>query len=117
MWSILFGALSSVAFLANASAAETGVSKIECVDARGGVTTILEINFKTRLVRFWTKFDNHTDGPFGPSSASISPKKVTWKMIKTVGSVQSRTTYTLDLKKRTLSVIPGAVNSPCRATS
>ena len=117
MLRILFGALSSVALLANASAVETGVSKIQCVAAQGGVTTILEINFKTRLVRFWTKFDTHTDGPFGPVSASIGLKKVTWKMIKTVGSVQSRMTYTLDLKKRTLSVIPGAVNSPCIATS
>jgi hypothetical protein len=116
---ILLRAIVSGAFLGNASAAETGVSKIECAAAQGGVTTLLEINFKTRLVRTWTKFDTHTDGPLGPSSAFISPKKekVTWKIIRTVGSKQSRTTYTLDLKKRTLSVVPGAANIPCIATS
>jgi hypothetical protein len=113
---ILFGALFSVAFLATA-AAQTGVSNIECVAAQTGVTTVLEINFKTRLVRTWTKFDNHTDGPFGPSSATISAKKITWQIIKSVGSALSSTTYTLDLKKRTLSVVPGAVNTPCIATS
>ena len=121
---VFISAVFSAAMLLNASA-QTRVSKIECVAPQAGVTIVLEINFKTKLVRTWTKSDTHTDGPIGPSSASITRQKIVWKIIRTVGSAMSRTTYTLDLKKRTLTVVdsgPGAdkllhTNVPCTATS
>ena len=126
MTRIFYGALISIALVANASAqtsksknapAQTGKSKIEC-GAPGG-TTIVEIDYGTKLVRTWTKSDTSTNVPFGTSSAKIARDKITWLVVKSVGSASSRTTYTLDRKNRTLSVVTDKgqrLETPCTAS-
>lgn len=108
MMRILYSALIGIALLANASA-QTGKSKIEC--AGSGITTIVEIDFDSRLVRV-----RENNGPSRRSSAKITKDKITWLVVKSVGSASSRTVYTLDRKSRTLSVVPGngkRLDSPC----
>ena len=125
MMRIFYGALISIALAANASAqtsksknapAQTGKSKIEC--AAPGMTTIAEIDYGTKLVRTWTIFDTSTNGPV-TSSAKISRDKITWLVVKSVGSKSSRTTYTLDRKNRSLSVVNDNgrhLDTPCTAS-
>lgn len=108
---ILYGALISIALLANASA-QTGKSKIECTAS--GTTTIAEIDFDSRLVRA-----RENNGPFRRSSAKITKDKISWHVTKSVGSASSRTVYTLDRKNRTLSVAPDngkGWDAPCTAS-
>lgn len=124
-------ALISIALLANASAQtsksrtskskdappQTGKSKIECTAS--GVTTVVEIDYGTKLVRTWNKLDNGADGPARRSSANIGRDKITWLIVKSVGSASSRTRYALDTKTRTLSVAPDSgrhFEAPCAAT-
>ena len=120
---VVYGGLLSIALIANASA-QTGISKIEC--AAAGVTTIVEINYGTRLVRTWTKLDTVINGPVGPSSANITRQKISWAVVRTIGSARNRTTYALDRKKKTLSVVSDGgprenrgqhLNTPCVPSS
>ena len=116
MMRIFYSALISIALLADASA-QTGKSKIECTAP--GVTTIVEIDYDSKLVRTWTKFDNSTTGPARRSSAKITRDKITWLIVNSVGSTSHRTTYTVDRKARTLSIVPDRgrrLDSPCTAS-
>ena len=119
MLRILYGGLLSIALIANAAAqkrVETGVSKIECVAP--GMTTIVEINYGTSLVRTWTKLDTVTNGPL-TSSAKIARDKITWRIVKSVGSTSSHTIYTLDRKNRSLNIANyngRHLEAPCTAS-
>lgn len=107
MMRIVYSALISIALAANASAqtgkpknapAQTGKSKTECTAQ--GITTFVEIDYDAKIVRTW---DNNA--PARRSSAKIGRDKITWLIVNSVGSTSSRTTYTLDRKNRSLSVV------------
>lgn len=90
----------------------TGKSKIECT-ASGGVTINVDIDYDSRIVRV-----QENNGPIRRGSVKIGKETVSWLVVNSVGSTSNRTTYTMDRKSKTLSVVPDRgrrLDSTCNA--
>jgi hypothetical protein len=116
-------ALLCVCSVTVAKAADA-ITKMECPNPDGVVTTLLEINSTTKMVTQSAKWhtDGHINGPYGPYPASITKDAIKWRVDNTVGRAVSFTYNTVNLKKKTYDVVidngPGEtpwkrLNTPC----
>ena len=96
---------------ARMAAANAQIVKMNCPNGDGLATQILEIDYAAKTVRLWVKFAavntiaGHTNGPWGPFPATITPETIRWIKDNSVGRARGISHYTINRLKRTLDIV------------